>query len=158
MPTYVTQLTPFGTAKVKLSISHQLKGEKGEPGLGIFDITYDFLSDYIAVRNGEPIPLQLPPDIQAPIANYAQYMQWQHQQHLLQQKIKHLQRQQQQMRMALFKFLRPKVEPQMTTDDDPLDGENTDPEELPPPPSEIDVNIPDEEDDEAEEEEPFEEF
>ena len=76
MPTYATQLTPFGTAKVKLNVSQQLKGERGEPGIGIFDITYDFLSDYIAVRNGAPIPVQKSPLRQAQIANYEQYMLW----------------------------------------------------------------------------------
>ena len=91
MPTYATQLTPFGTAKVKLNVSQQLKGERGEPGIGIFDITYDFLSDYIAVRNGAPIPVQKSPLRQAQIANYEQYMLWERQQRVLQQRIRHLQ-------------------------------------------------------------------
>ena len=144
MPTYATQLTPFGTAKVKLNISQQLKGERGEPGIGIFDITYDFLSDYIAVRNGAPIPVQKSPLRQAQIANYEQYMLWERQQRVLQQRIRHLQNKQRQMQWQLFKLLHPNFK-------EPADL--TPSEELP---EETGIDIPDE--DEAEADEPFETF
>lgn len=142
MPTYATQLTPFGTAKVKLNISQQLKGERGEPGIGIFDITYDFLSDYIAVRNGAPISVQKSPLRQAQIANYEQYMLWERQQRVLQQRIRHLQNKQRQMQWQLFKLLHPNFK-------EPAEPS----EELP---EETDIDIPDE--DEAEADEPFETF
>lgn len=144
MPTYATQLTPFGTAKVKLNISQQLKGERGEPGIGIFDITYDFLSDYIAVRNGAPIPVQKSPLRQAQIANYEQYMLWERQQRVLQQRIRHLQNKQRQMQWQLFKLLHPNFK------------EPAEPSEELSPQEEIEIDIPDE--DEAEADEPFETF
>ena len=144
MPTYATQLTPFGTAKVKLNVSQQLKGERGAPGIGIFEITYDFLSDYIAVRNGAPIPVQKSPLRQAQIANYEQYMLWERQQRVLQQRIRHLQNKQRQMQWQLFKLLHPNFK------------ELAEPSEELPPQEEIEIDIPDE--DEAEADEPFETF